>query len=236
MGSITWKYRVYRMINALPGLSSAVDRYRDWKSFRQYSQRGTFAQHGEDTFLLKYFGDHVGTYVDIGANHPFRISNTYMLYQRGWHGLVIDPIPNQIAAHRRWRPRDTQLNIAVGPKAETLKFYYLYPSVLSTFDPQVAEGYLADGSLLRATYDIKVRTLATVLSSFNNGSCDLLSVDTEGFDARILKSNDWESYRPRLVIFERNDEGAPCECSELLLANGYKFVQQCGCNHVFEAQ
>src|SRR5688500_13277048 len=42
--------------------------------------RGSFSQHGEDRVILDYFGGRVGTYVDVGANYPIKISNTYLLY------------------------------------------------------------------------------------------------------------------------------------------------------------
>jgi hypothetical protein len=33
-------------------------------------------------------------------------------------------------------------------------------------------------------------------------SIDFLSVDTEGFDMEVLKSNDWNKFRPKAIVLE----------------------------------
>jgi hypothetical protein len=54
----------------------------------------TFSQEGED-ILIPFFlkNEERGIYVDVGAHHPFRFSNTALLYSQGWHGINIDPLP-----------------------------------------------------------------------------------------------------------------------------------------------
>src|SRR5438046_2634162 len=79
---------------------------------RRSLRQGTFAQHGEDRFVIDYFGGKSGTYVDVGANHPFQISNTYLLYLGGWRGVTIEPLYHLYQKHRRMRPLDVQLNVA----------------------------------------------------------------------------------------------------------------------------
>src|ERR1039457_5849033 len=73
-----------------------------------------FSQFGEDTFLDYYFfGRRTGFYVDVGAFHPFNISNTYIFYKRGWRGINIEPNPASFRAFLKYRPRDINLNVAV---------------------------------------------------------------------------------------------------------------------------
>jgi len=51
----------------------------------------SWSQGGEDLALLSSFPSlEIGTYIDIGAHHPSRYSNTRHLYQRGWRGVNID--------------------------------------------------------------------------------------------------------------------------------------------------
>jgi hypothetical protein len=72
-----------------------------------YAQPRSFSQFGEDRFLLRYFRDQTsGFYVDVGASHPFSFSNTYLLYERGWRGLNLEPAPDDFALLQRHRPRD----------------------------------------------------------------------------------------------------------------------------------
>jgi len=52
-------------------------------------------------------------------------------------------------------------------------------------------------------------TLAELLNAYVPASqrIDLMSVDVEGLDLEVLQSNDWERFRPRVVVAE--DFGIP---------------------------
>ena len=54
------------------------------------SIRGSFSEHGEDVFIQERLGKkNAGFYVDIGASHPFRISNTfYFTGDRSWYNRL----------------------------------------------------------------------------------------------------------------------------------------------------
>ena len=60
-----------------------------------------------------------------------------------------------------------------------------------------------------------------------NIEIDFLTVDVEGFDYEVLNSNDWNRYRPKVVVFELHasnpisDEGN--KIKNLLNNNGYAF-------------
>lgn len=55
-----------------------------------------FSQNSEEEAILKYFGDHIGTFLDIGCNDCKTFSNTHALALRGWSGVVIDASPKAI--------------------------------------------------------------------------------------------------------------------------------------------
>ena len=64
----------------------------------------SWSQEGEDMILLRFFEyRRDGFYVDVGAHHPRRFSNTCALYRRGWHGINIDATPGAMQAFRRER-------------------------------------------------------------------------------------------------------------------------------------
>jgi FkbM family methyltransferase len=90
-----------------------------------YSHR-TYAQSGEDQIVLGIFnllGIDRPSYIDIGAHHPWVISNTALLYELGCRGVNIEPNPDLIPAFRKHRPADTNLNIGVADKEGQLRFY-----------------------------------------------------------------------------------------------------------------
>ena len=74
--------------------------------FDIYAKR-SYSQEGEDMLLDRFLEDRsVGFYVDVGAHHPKRFSNTYRLYCRGWRGLNIDANPGSMTLFQKLRPRD----------------------------------------------------------------------------------------------------------------------------------
>ena len=54
----------------------------------------SFSQFGEDLFIAEFFANQKeGKYVDLGAFHPMRLSNTYLLFKKGWSGTNVDLNP-----------------------------------------------------------------------------------------------------------------------------------------------
>jgi FkbM family methyltransferase len=199
--------------------------------------RGSFSQDGIDRFLLEYFGNKAGTYVDVGANHPFVISNTFLLYKRGWRGLTIEPIVRLTKKHRFWRPRDVCVNVGIDENRSKLILHEFCPAGFSTFDESQAQNLLSGGCFLVRKLEVDVFPLAEIYKTHSQElpSVDLLSVDAEGMDLRILRSNDFTILRPKLIVVERQDEPhGERELEELLAANGYHHFKTYGYNLIFE--
>jgi hypothetical protein len=78
--------------------------------------RITYSQEGEDMVLARLFEGlgRPGFYVDIGAHHPVRFSNTFYFYRRGWHGVNVDALPGTAMLFQRMRPRDKTIECGVG--------------------------------------------------------------------------------------------------------------------------
>ena len=217
------------------GLYGILDRCRDYAAFTRASMLQSFSQYGEDLFLRDYFGDRKGYYIDIGGNHPFSLSNTYLLYRMGWSGLVVEPIQRLCAKHRRYRPRDIQVNAAVGDMGGDLTFYEMIPSCLSTCDPEEVEYALSvrSAKLLRK-YSVPVVTVADLYHThLAPRTISLLSIDTEGHDMAVLRGNNWDAIRPEIVICEANDESMKAEVSGYLAKYGYDCCNILGCNLIF---
>ena len=55
----------------------------------------SYAQEGEDLILYRMIYGKIdkGFYVDVGAHHPKRFSNTYFFYRKGWRGINVEPMP-----------------------------------------------------------------------------------------------------------------------------------------------
>src|SRR5689334_15261611 len=84
----------------------------------------SYSQEGEDMILARVFENQKsGFYVDVGAHHPWRFSNTYMFYRRGWRGLNIDAMPDSMSRFRKARPRDINVEIPVLREEAVLNYY-----------------------------------------------------------------------------------------------------------------
>ena len=222
-----------RQIRRNETLFSAARELRDLKSYAHGLRRGTFSQSGEDLLIEQLLGrQRNGFYVDIGASHPFRISNTYLLYRRGWSGISVEPIPSLGRLHLRWRPRDTLVPVAIGPEAGELKFFEMLPSVLSTLDPATAERYTAEGKAqILKTYSIRVITPMQFFREYvADRTIDFLSMDIEGLDLRTLRAIDLSVTRPRLLCIELNDMSEMEALARHVNTFGYFVVKVLGCN------
>lgn len=218
-------------------LFQAAREARDAWSYVAGSIRGSFSEHGEDVFIQERLGKkNAGFYVDIGASHPFRISNTFLLYRSGWRGITVEPIPLLRRLHGRWRPQDVFVQKAIGPAPGKLRFYEMSPSVLSTLDAKTAEANVLEGraEVLRC-YDIDVITLGQLFAEYvGKRGIDLLSIDIEGLDADTITTMELDIIRPRLICVEANDYEYRRRILSYLEERGYHRVVELGVNLIVE--
>lgn len=144
----------------------------------------TYSQINDDqiamSLLRKKYGRKSIFYVDIGANHPSRLSNTYLMYRLGNSGLTIDPNTELMHLHKITRPRDSQLSIGCGKKTELKNFYSSTTPVLSSFIMKNVSNVLNINFL-------PIFTLDDICNSLNIKHIDFLSIDTEGLDLDVLQ-------------------------------------------------
>jgi FkbM family methyltransferase len=197
----------------------------------------SYSQCGED-LALRWLFDSVskGFYVDVGACHPKRFSNTYYFYKRGWTGINIDPTPGFIELFRKARPRDINLPYAVASSARDLKLYINESEpCVNTLSPDFA-ALQRERWGRRYSFETVVRThtLAEILHAHkpDDRPIQFLSVDVEGLDLEVLESNDWKKYVPNVILCEdltlRNVEcGSRSDVWAFLRARGYGLVAKC---------
>ena len=166
----------------------------------------SFSQDGEDMLLRGVFeGRTSGFYVDVGAHHPQRFSNTYYFYLMGWRGINIDAMPGSMELFNRSRPRDINLEIGVSETTGMLPYYAFNESALNGFSKEVADRITEDGQYrLEFTKPVPTCPLAQILDEYlpANQTIDFLTIDTEGLDDAVLRSNNWEKYRPLVIVAE----------------------------------
>jgi FkbM family methyltransferase len=189
-------------------LSKLRARWREARMIRrgEYA-REAYSQEGEDLILLRLIGEKPnGFYVDVGAHHPVRFSNTYLFYRMGWHGVNIDPMPGVKELFDRYRPRDINLEVGISDSPGEMTYFMFNEPALNGFDAGLSNRRERDSKDYRI---IETRVLPTLplseilcLHVSARVEIDFLSVDCEGLDYRVLSSNDWSRFRPRYVLAE----------------------------------
>lgn len=166
----------------------------------------SYSQEGEDMILRRVFeGKRSGFYVDIGAHHPLRFSNTHYFYRHGWRGINVEPNPDSFRAFKSVRQRDLNLQAGVSDIEGRLTYYLFDEPALNTFDETLVKSRLANTQYkVVGTIEILVERLDSILRKHlpPNMEIDFLSIDVEGLDLAVLNSNDWRLYRPKIVLVE----------------------------------
>lgn len=166
----------------------------------------SYSQEGEDILLYRIFEEcKSGFYVDIGAHHPKRFSNTYFFYKRGWSGINVEPNSDAIKLFKRYRSNDINVELGVSDQAGELTYFMFNEPALNSFDKDLSEKRASNTNYrIIGRKKIKVTRLDTILEKYldKNVSIDIMCIDAEGYDLNILKSNDWELYRPKYLLVE----------------------------------
>lgn len=174
----------------------------------------SFSHCGEDRILAYLFRRlPPGFFVDVGAFHPQTSSNTFLLYKRGWRGINIDALPGAMEPFRRVRPLDINLELAISEKDETLTYYKIgeTPHEMNGFSFEFQSNLYADFGIRESDVQripIQAMPLSKVLGEHlpAGRSIQLLAIDVEGMELRVLASSDWEKYRPMVVMTEHHQE------------------------------
>ncbi len=174
----------------------------------KYYSKQSFSQFGEDMLLAAFYEEkkrHKGFYVDIGAHHPLRFSNTAYFYKIGWKGINIEPTPNLMPAFNRYRQRDTNLNVGIADEAKEMIFYKFNEPAVNTFSKKQYLKFIENKNYkLIEKQNITTYKLSDILDNYLQADqkIDLINIDAEGFDLNVLKSNNWDKYRADYVFTE----------------------------------
>lgn len=169
----------------------------------------SYAQSREDIILSGFFApDERGFYVDVGANDPFADSVTKLFYDRGWHGINIEPLQQHYARLKKERPRDINLNIGVGARPSSLTLReYVAGTGLSTFSNVMKQAYaegINEAAVEYQDHTVAVRPLRAIFKEHAVTHISFMKVDVEGFEYEVLEGNDWVRYRPEVICIEAN--------------------------------
>ena len=170
------------------------------------------SQAGEDLALdsaLHLLGIADRSYLDIGAYHPTVMSNTFLFYEKGYRGILVEPCPSQAQALIAGRPGDDVVCAALwgGPDDE-VPYYGMSDDGWSGID-------LAEAQRMTAVTHGRVTLRNTITTpALNAGDFvrrkypagspvpTIVSIDAEGSTRAIVQSIDWQAFRPTILCVE----------------------------------
>jgi len=170
------------------------------------NQTVCYSQEGEDLILETFFhGIKNGLYVDIGSYHPKLYSNTYLFYLKGWRGINIDARPGSKSLFDVARPKDINIETAVGTSTVPLKYFMFDEPGLNGFSEDLSKDREANTNYkIINTIQLSISSLEKILDVYlpQATSIDFMSIDVEGFDYDVLQSNNWQKYKPKIILVE----------------------------------
>ena len=196
----------------------------------QYLSLKSYSQEGEDMVLRSFFEGqkkYKGFFVDVGAHHPYRFSNTLFFYKKGWRGINIEPTPGAIKAFNTFRSKDINLNIGISDRRDKLTFYCFNEPALNGFSKELSEERNNTSKKYKIIKEVDIETypLAEILDKYlpAGQKIDFLTIDVEGLDLMVLKSNNWARYKPSYILVEDRIDFTNLSDSEV-----YRFLQEQG--------
>jgi len=195
------------------------------------AMRISYSQFGEDLVIRNHFranfDNSMGRFIDVGAFHPFKYSNTMLLSQLGWRGINIDCDPMKIARFEVLRPQDVNICAGVGEAVRDM-IYLQYPMGVTDRIAEPGEQNLLsfEGEKPLKATPIRVTTLTQIIeqSAFRGQHFHYLNVDCEGWDLAVLKSLDFSRYSPDLITAEAHTEAEQAELTAFLKCRGYRLT------------
>lgn len=197
----------------------------------------SYAQNLEDVVLWKALKNvHDGFYVDVGANDPIIDSVTKSFYINGWRGINIEPLLQHYKDLIADRPEDINLNCALNEFSGKLDIWECDVRGWATLDREVAKAHEQEG-YQGQWHNVEVRTLSDIFDEYNPTDIHFLKVDVEGLELSVLKGNDWNKYRPWIVMVESTFPNTQIEThteiEEYLLNHSYIFAYADGLNRYY---
>ena len=202
--------------------------FKDLLNYFSLGKGKNKSQANQDLFVL-YFTQYPGKkgfYVEIGAGDGVHISNTYLLEQAGWQGIIVDPV-NYSSGNIKLR-KCIKDNRAVYSRSG-LKLPFLAVESLPEYTDQTENwsGLLEHIGNYGKTFpnkiiDVETVSLNDLLEQYNApNKIDYISIDTEGAEFKIISTFDFNKYDVEIFTIEHNDASFRKDVIKLLNEKEY---------------
>ena len=177
----------------------------------------------EKALVWKYFGQkRDGVFIEVGANDPVHGSQTWLLEQNGWKGVLVEPQSAHYEKLRAQRKNSQVFQVACSSPDKEGEMDLLIS--VDTGGSTLQKQRDTHGTQFIGTERVKVTTLDKVLRQTGIEKVDFLSIDVEGHEIEVMRGLNFEKFRPSLILIE--DGVRDLSRHHFLKARGYKLVKR----------
>ncbi len=193
-----------------------------------FLKKKNYSQSNEESILKEIFKNiEKGFFVDVGAHHPFRYSNTALLYKKGWNGINVEGDRTNMWMFKYLRKKDINLNYIISNKTNPVDFYYFEEGALNGILSKNRLKLLQNNGFIPIKKEkVTPLTLSEILRLHlpKDKKIDLLTVDVEGHDLEVLQSLDLKKYFVKVILTEINEN--KITLNKYLEENGYHLFKK----------
>lgn len=192
-----------------------------------------YALKGEDLLLAHALDDiapQFGFYIDVGANDPVRESVTKILYDKGWHGINVEPSPYWYERLVADRHRDVNIHAAASDGEGSVTLFDDRQGGLGTSIEEYANRHRSLRNLEMIPVTVPTLSLTSICEQEAvPDTIHFLKIDVEGFEERVIRGMDFTRFRPWILCIEateplREDVPTHEDWEAMILAANYIFV------------
>jgi hypothetical protein len=219
---------------------------RALRALTQPGLKGHFGQYAEDAIIRKYFPHNTtkGTYLDVGAYHPFKFSNTAFFWLKGWNGVNVDANKASIDLFKKHRPNDKNIWAAIVPdkeiKAGKTTVSLMLPDGSTTQDLSSVGTVQADSFEdlnFQSAYSVPAKSIRQIMVENELTQLDYLNIDVEGNDESTIKDIDFDFCTPKTISVEdfsqTFEELIESPTTKHLIAHDYKLMSRAAYTSIF---
>ncbi len=186
----------------------------------------------EKAAIREYLGPDAGFFVEVGANHPTNyLSQTWHLEQRGWTGILVEPVQWLYELIQKERPASKAIRAACTSPDKVGQLTLKIPVVDGVARTELAgteTGVDEPEARVYETQVVPALTLDQLLEQDGGRRPDFVSIDVEGSEIDVLRGFNLERWQPKLVLIE--DKWVYFTVHRHLSAHGYRLVKRTGPN------
>ncbi len=228
-----WKqYKIQRVPSYVKKLENTNVPFFYCKGFSvNHSEDIYKSQYNQDFYIYNFFFRNKtdGVFIDIGANDPVKLSNTYFFEKIGWKGLAFEP---QKRLSEKWAGtrKTVCLPYALGDVEKKIKFTELVngPDYLAGVSSVFENG---GGEYKTKQITVCQKRLSDILEEYKFNHIDYVSLDVEGYELNVLKGINWQKTDITLFSIENNKHSTVLR--KYMREHGYRYVAKIGVDDIY---